>query len=477
MKCPQCGTGLEEAARFCGVCGFRVPDAAPVPSGRLTAMERPSGRRPAEPAAAAAPAPAPAQAFAPQPGDDPYVGATLNNRFVIESKLGEGGFGAVYRGVQHGTNRKVAIKLLHPEMTRDQNVLARFRREGQVLCSLKDAHTITTYDFDQTPDGTLFIAMELLEGRSLHDLFQSEAPVAWQRMLRIMAQMCTALEEAHALGIVHRDLKPENVYLESRPGNDEFVKVLDFGIAKVVRGDSLAGEQSPQLTATGQTLGTLEYMSPEQLMGKPLDGRSDIYGLAVVAFELMTGRLPFPDAVGPALLISAQLKKVPPPPSQVLPAAGIPPAVDALILRMLEKNREQRFADAHSLRGEIDRILASGGDQPGMPSAQAVSIPTPYPTPQPGAMPPPGLYAQQAGRYPTPPPGAMPQAGPYPTPYPGNPQAGYSAGASGWQQAGPGASSTEAALAASRSSRRWLYLVIAVLVVAGAVVGGLLASR
>jgi serine/threonine-protein kinase len=386
MTCPRCGNSLENGARFCGVCGHRV-DATPPPL-RTADPPASAARSPARPAT-----PIPGESSGPRAatsqgknraasdkklseiaiipsnepvGDDPYIGTTLSGRFTVEKKLGEGGFGAVYNGIQLLTGRKVAIKLLHPEMTRDQNVVARFRREGQVLCSLRDAHTITTYDFDQTADGTLFIAMELLEGRSLHDVFHDEAPIAWQRMLKVMSEMCSSLEEAHTLGIVHRDLKPENIYLENRPGNPEFVKILDFGIAKVMRGDAsgLGGDMSPQLTATGQTLGTLEYMSPEQLMGKPLDGRSDIYGLGVVAFEMLTGRLPFPDAVGPAALISAQLKKTPPVASQVNPGGKIPPVVDKLILKMLAKDKNQRFRDVGELRREIEEILSGAGRSP-----------------------------------------------------------------------------------------------------------------
>ncbi len=316
--------------------------------------------------------------------NDPYVGTTLNNRFVVESKLGEGGFGAVYKGVQLHSNRVVALKLLHPEMTRDKNVVQRFRLEGQVLCSLKDAHTVTTYDFDQTEDGTLYIAMELLEGRSLHDVFAKEAPVPWRRMLKILSEMCSSLGEAHAMGIVHRDLKPENVHLERRSGNDEFVKILDFGIAKMLRGDGLGGTNGPQLTATGQTLGTLEYMSPEQLMGKDLDGRSDIYGLGVLAYELMTGRLPFPNAVGPAMLISAQLKKVPPSPSTAYPGGDFPRDVDALILKMLQKMRDDRFVDVAAVRQECLRILASepAADAAALAPRAPMSAPAPVFRPQ-----------------------------------------------------------------------------------------------
>ncbi len=308
---------------------------------------------------------------------DPFIGQTLNNRFKIESKLGEGGFGAVYKGVQTATGRKVALKLLHPEMTRDENLVARFRREGLVLCNLRDPHTITTYDFDSTPEGTLYIAMELLEGKSLHQVFHSEAPIDWRRVLKIIAQMCSSLGEAHKQGIVHRDLKPENIYLENRGGDPEFVKILDFGIAKVMRGENTVDPQAPQLTATGQTLGTLEYMSPEQLMGKQLDGRSDVYALGVLGYELLTGRLPFPDAKGPAALITAQLKQTPKPPSQANPAGNIPSGVDRIIAKTLEKNKDHRFLDVGALAAAAQECIASGGlwgtEPPAAAAPQAVA--------------------------------------------------------------------------------------------------------
>jgi serine/threonine-protein kinase len=289
--------------------------------------------------------------------DDIYLNEVLNNRFKVESKIGEGGFGAVYRGVQIATGRKVALKLLHPEMTKDENLVARFRREGMVLCNLRDAHTITTYDFDQTPNGTLYIAMELLEGKSLHQLFHEEAPLAWKRVFKILTEMCSSLAEAHAQGIIHRDLKPENIYLETRSGNPEFVKILDFGIAKVMRGETI-DPQAPQLTATGQTLGTLEYMSPEQLMGKPLDGRSDVYALGVLAYEMITGRLPFPDAKGPAGLITAQLKQTPIPPSSANPSAVMPKAADRVILKCLEKDKNNRYPDVSALSAALQEVIA-----------------------------------------------------------------------------------------------------------------------
>jgi serine/threonine-protein kinase len=422
-------------------------------------------------------------------GVDPFIGTMLNNRFKVDAKLGEGGFGAVYRGTQMATGRKVAIKLLHPEMTRDENLVARFKREGLVLCNLRDAHTITTYDFDQTPDGTLYIAMELLEGRSLHQVFHDEAPIAWQRVTTILSMMCSSLAEAHAQGIVHRDLKPENVYLEKRPNHPEFVKILDFGIAKVMRGEGSVDPHAPQLTATGQTLGTLEYMSPEQLMGKQLDGRSDIYALGVLAYELLTGRLPFPDAKGPAGLITAQLKQTPKAPSTVNPAGNIPAGVDRIIIKCLEKDKNNRFADVNALARAVQDCVQAGGHwgqdaappaagpkpmaetrkaepgghvgaPPSMPAAPSQPQLQPLPPPQPVYQTPP----PQQPVYQTPPPQVAPAMAPHAHPRPATPN-----------PAGVSAPSTEVALRASKgSSRTWIFLVVGIVAV-GAIVGAVLA--
>jgi serine/threonine-protein kinase len=507
MKCPSCGASLDEGARFCGVCGSRLEERRASASGAATvpkSLSRPPVGLADFSAAAPAPGPAPGPILAPSgaagglasgsappggaagsglyaiPGDgaDPYLGQVLNNRFRVESKLGEGGFGAVYRGTQLGIGRKVALKLLHPEMTRDQNLLARFRREGVVLCSLRDAHTITTYDFDQTPDGTLYIAMELLEGVSLHEVFHHEAPIPWPRMLKIASEMCSSLDEAHKQGIVHRDLKPENIYLEKRPGNPEFVKILDFGIAKVMRGDG-TGQQSPQLTATGQTLGTLEYMSPEQLMGKPLDGRSDVYAVGVLSYELITARLPFPDAVGPAALISAQLRKVPDPPSVALPGARIPPGVDHVILKALEKDRKNRFNDVMELQRACEQVLASGGQVPAiaasvsgvvpMPVAPAASAPVvsapgaafaPMQMPAPVQVPP-TMYARPGSQ-----PAPMAQGMMAP---PLNAQVPMARPPAGKPRSMPDFGTTQQMLSATQESRLWLWIVLLVVAIGGGV--------
>jgi serine/threonine-protein kinase len=448
-----------------------------------------------------------AQAPRPQPrpaapkrmpkGDEVYIGQTLNNRFKIESKIGEGGFGAVYRGVQLATGRKVALKLLHPEMTKDENLVARFRREGMVLCNLRDAHTITTYDFDQTPDGTLYIAMELLEGKSLHQIFHEQAPLEWKRVFKILSEMCTSLAEAHEQGIVHRDLKPENVYLESRPGNPEFVKILDFGIAKVMRGDSI-DPASPQLTATGQTLGTLEYMSPEQLMGKPLDGRSDVYALGVVAYEMITGRLPFPDAKGPAGLITAQLKQTPMPPSQANPKSQLPQPADRVILKCLEKDKNNRYPDVTALAVGIQEVLDQWREASN-PFAQAVTPTSSARIKQaPGAE----LLETRRGDVALGAPPALPQgygggqvtsqasqsdSGPTPTPSPMHvrvhtpgraqtpvPQLQPSLAPPGYVGSGSGVSPMPYGVAPAVSSKRWIWWVVGLLAL-GAAAGAVLA--
>jgi serine/threonine-protein kinase len=476
MKCAQCGTLLDDSARFCGVCGARLSGlsapAAPPKSDPAKVAVSPQAFRPQTPA----PLPPPPKVVPPpqappsippataRPSDvnpnaktiagkpamnrDPFIGTLLNNRYQVEEKVGQGGFGAVYKARQVAANREVALKVLHPDMARDQNLVARFRREGAVACNLRDAHTVTTYDFDQTADGTLYIAMELLKGRSLHDVFYEESPIHWLRVLKILEQMSSSLGEAHKMGIVHRDIKPENIYLENRHGNKDYVKILDFGIAKIIGGDF--GQQSSQLTAIGQTLGTLEYMSPEQLMGKQLDGRSDVYAMGVLGYELMTGNLPFPDAQGPAELIAAQLKKTPRPPSAVATDAGIPPEADEVILRMLEKDRNKRFADCEQLAAALTQVIAvhSGGF--------AGMAYTPPPVTPPPVTPPPMVMPQPN----TPPPG-MPFGAPLPPPLP--PMA--------IAAAGPTPVVAPARPAPSAGRRFWLWLVLGSLVIGAAAAG------
>ncbi|HEX8114449.1 MAG TPA: serine/threonine-protein kinase [Kofleriaceae bacterium] len=255
------------------------------------------------------------------------------------------------------TGRKVAVKLLHSDMTYDNEVVARLRREVMLVCKLRDAHTATIYDVDQTPWGTPYIAMELLEGESLNHTL-CLGPLEWKRVFKILVEACSSLAEAHAQGIVHRNLKPENIYLEWRSGNLEFTKILDYGIANLFgRGQRTRGSL-PSTTNVLPLVQVLEYASPEQLMGRALDGRSDIYALGVLAYAMITWRLPFPEARGPQGLISAQLKQTPSAPSLVCPGARLPRAADRAILRCLEKDRHNRYPDVTQLAAELQALIA-----------------------------------------------------------------------------------------------------------------------
>jgi serine/threonine-protein kinase len=339
-----------------------VPHAAPAPAHPSPAVPHPApvpahpspaahvSPVPTHPAPSAAPPPRPVIRGPAQPLEN-LIGRTLNHRYLVEDKIGEGGFGAVFRGKQIATGREVALKILHPHNVSDETIVARFRREAEACSKLRDIHTVTTYDFDETPDGILYLAMELLRGRSLHQLQKTEGPLAPMRVLRILDQVAASLSEAHANGIVHRDMKPENVFIETRNGEDH-VKVLDFGIAKVISDE----RSMPALTAVGQTLGTLEFMSPEQLRGQKLDGRSDIYALGMMAYEMLTGNLPFPSVKNPLDIINFHMKQEPPAPSKLTEKVAIPSGIDAIILKMVAKSREQRFASATALREEIARV-------------------------------------------------------------------------------------------------------------------------
>jgi len=378
MKCPSCGTLLEEGARFCGACGTRI-DAAPAPSVSLDAPTIIPGR-PQPPRMSPLPkvksgpafentmlapptapaAPAPSGNTSPR-GDrrsentgsrDNMVGRVLNKRYQVGEKVGEGGFGAVFRAKQLATGRDVALKILHPYNLGDPTIVARFRREAEACSRLRNPHTVITFDFDETEDGVLYLAMELLNGGSLHNLERSAGHLEPDRVLRIIDQIAEALGEAHQNGIVHRDMKPENVFIERRVDED-YVKVLDFGIAKMMTDER--GQAA--LTAVGQTLGTLEFMSPEQLRGQPLDGRSDIYALGIMAYEMLTGELPFKDAKTPVQIINFHMQKPAPPPSKLKPELHIPGYVDEIILKMVAKSREERYPDTKALRDHIAKAL------------------------------------------------------------------------------------------------------------------------
>ena len=216
------------------------------------------------------------------------VGHVLDGKYTLMSKLGEGGMGSVYLAEQATMGREVAIKVLRREFSQNRMAIKRFLREASAASKLAHPNTITVYDFGQSNDGLLYLVMEKLTGRPLADILDSDGALPVPRAVHILSQICDSLSEAHKNGITHRDLKPENIFIEEKVGNEDFVKVLDFGIAKM-QGD----ETTTQATAAGMICGTPAYMSPEQAMGKEIDGRSDIYALGVLLYEMLTNEKPF----------------------------------------------------------------------------------------------------------------------------------------------------------------------------------------
>jgi len=284
-------------------------------------------------------------------GADPLIGQLIGGRYRVTGVLGEGGMGIVYVGEQQmgSTVRKVAIKTLHAHLSKDPSVIARFHRECGTVAQLEHPNTIKFYDFGSTADGTLYIAMEFVAGKPLADVL-SHGPLSVERTIKIMRQVCGALDEAHMQGIIHRDLKPDNVILTDRAGETDFVKLLDFGIA--ARTESADAQKEQKLTQQGMVLGTPPYMSPEQFTGKALDARSDIYSLGVMTYEMLAGRLPF-DADTPWQWATQHMSVQPIPFEVSAPAKNIPDGMRKAILRALSKHKEDRQASAREYFTEL----------------------------------------------------------------------------------------------------------------------------
>jgi len=272
---------------------------------------------------------------------DPLLGKVIQGRYRPTKLIGEGGMGRVYLAEQKmgAATRKVAIKTLHPELSQDPQLVARFNRECETVIELSHPNTIQFFDFGALDDGTLFIVMEYIEGRSLAAEME-KGLVEHVRVDKILIQACGSLHEAHGRGIVHRDLKPDNVLLTDRGGQEDFVKVLDFGIAK--KGEA-EDPQKAKLTKQGMVLGTPPYMSPEQFSGKTLDARSDIYSLGIMAFEMLTGSLPF-DAKTPWEWATKHLTAQPAPFEAFPAGVNVSQNKKNAVARALAKSPEQRHS-------------------------------------------------------------------------------------------------------------------------------------
>lgn len=304
------------------------------------------------------------------PAAQGLIGETVDERYRVEALLGEGGMGLVYRVTHTRLNKPLAIKVLRLENTRDEEVLARFRREAESASAIGNQHIVDINDFGVLRDGSTYFVMECLEGMDLIEAMDLAERMPEERALRIATQICKALGAAHDVGIVHRDLKPENVFLTRRDETSDFVKVLDFGIAKVANGPT-------RLTRKGEVLGTPHYMSPEQCEGEDVDHRTDIYALGVLLYEMLTGHVPH-DADTMMGILTKHLYEEPIPPKIRVPQVS--QELEALIMRCLEKHPDQRYQTMREI--ELDLARIQSGQPPVGPDTVTLT-PTRAPAPRP----------------------------------------------------------------------------------------------
>jgi serine/threonine protein kinase len=323
MKCPNCSAENIENARFCAKCGALMP-------------------------------------IHEEEEQDPLLGQMVGGRYKILRMLGEGGMGRVYEAERAiaGVTQRIAIKTLHPHLSKDGQVVARFNRECATVAQLNHPNTIKIQDFGQTDDGTLYIAMEFVDGTSISKELETRGPMPPERVERILEQVCGSLAEAHKQGIIHRDLKPDNVVLMNVGEDTDVVKVLDFGIA--ARKESTDAKKEEKLTQQGMVLGTPPYMSPEQFTGKELTARSDIYSLAVMTYEMLTGKLPF-DANTPWEWATKHMMAQPFPFEDMPTTSDIPGKMKNAIFRALAKKPEDR---QESVKAFFEELRSSGGGDP-----------------------------------------------------------------------------------------------------------------
>lgn len=285
----------------------------------------------------------------PGPTSDRYLGCTIDNRYKVEGIIGEGGMGVVYQCRHKIIDKRVALKILRPDVAKEPEVTERFLMEAKAASAIHDEHIINISDFGQLPDGAAYFVMEFLEGTPLSELAGGGNSIPVPRLLAIALQLAEGLSAAHQRGIVHRDLKPDNVFLIKRGKQSDFVKILDFGIAKVNK------NTNNRLTQAGSVFGTPHYMSPEQAAGAPLDHRSDVYSLGIMLYELSTGNVPF-DAENFVGILSQQLYEDPVPPRQTPGGDELPEHLEKVILKCLAKAADKRFQSMLELRDELLKL-------------------------------------------------------------------------------------------------------------------------
>jgi serine/threonine-protein kinase len=299
--------------------------------------------------------------------EDPLIGRALAGRYRVEKVLGRGGMGKVFVAEQVAMKRRVALKVIHAQDPADASerttLVKRFQREALAVSRLEHPHTVRVFDFGRTDDDTLFMVMELLKGRTLGEVIRAEGRLDPRRAVAIAIQVCKSLAEAHAGGVVHRDLKPENIMLVDAAGERDYVKVLDFGIAKIAVG----GTDESNITRTGMIMGTPAYMAPEQATAGVVGPATDLYSLGVVLYEALSGRTPFNDPSPLAILMKHAYAETPPLVRDGSPP-DVPPALVDIVSRLLEKDPARRPASAMNLADSLDRIVYPA---PGTSAARA----------------------------------------------------------------------------------------------------------
>jgi hypothetical protein len=284
------------------------------------------------------------------------IGLVIDGRYRLDATLGRGGMGLVYRAAHVGLRRQVAVKILHPSLAASPEVRNRFEREALAVGKIDHPNCVSVYDVGRLPDGALYLAMELLEGRALADVLEQEGQVVPGRALHILAGVLRGLTHIHAAKLIHRDIKPENIFLIRQGQDEDFAKILDFGIAKPMAASDL--DDGVKLTQAGMAFGTPIYMAPEQALGNPMDGRADLYAAAVIAYEMLCGQPPFYSDDKLEVMAMHTARPVPPMRQRMIKGARpVPSSIERLVARGLTKKPSDRYATAEEFLAEVEHAL------------------------------------------------------------------------------------------------------------------------